>query len=67
MTYYEYVKRNFEKYSGKSDYCPLNLVYLNSWKIQPKGDTMLKKELEALFLTTHLILTTVSASEKNID
>jgi len=64
MTYYENVIRNFEKDSGKS-YCPYEFSLLNSLKIQPKGDTMLKKELEALFLIKDLILTTVLALGKS--
>ena len=34
-------------------------------KIQPKGDTMLKRQLGTLFLVTCLILTSVPALGKN--
>jgi hypothetical protein len=43
-----------------------NLDYLNSRNTQLKGDAMIKRELEKLFLTTHFILTIVAGNTINI-
>jgi hypothetical protein len=65
MTYYEHVIRNFEKYSGKSNYV-LEGNLLKFLKDPTKGDTMQKVELETFFLIPCLISTNVSALGKNI-
>jgi hypothetical protein len=62
MTYYEHVIRNFEKYSGKSNYRPINFSLLKFLKIQPIGDTMQKRQLGTLFLVTCLSLITIPAA-----